>query len=231
MDPSSRSGQDACSIGAAVNLLRYAKKTVALMIGIIITAFGCSLTIKASVGLGAWDALALTVSNISCIKVGTIAIIFNSLCILGQLAIERKNFRIIQFMQFILVLIQGTFINFFVYTVFAGLRLSSYPMRIILIVFAYCVIAFGVMVIMETRIVRNPLEGVCQVAADRLGKPMGRIRQLLDIFLIVLALLLAFLSRTDYTIREGTLICMLMFGPLLDVYKKPVRKILDRLGI
>lgn len=231
MDPSVRSKKRQDSDTLKNSVFIYSRKVLSLFLGIAISAFGCSLTIKAAVGLGAWDAVALTVSNMTAIKVGTVAILFNSLCVIGQVLIEKRSFRPIQFLQFVVVATIGALINFFVYYVFGSLVLTSYILRFILILLAYFIIAFGVTVIMETNLVRNPLEGFCQVIADRIGKPMGRVRQVVDIGLIVVALLLAFLSDTDYTIREGTIVCMILFGPLLDIYKKPVRRLLDRLSV
>jgi uncharacterized membrane protein YczE len=126
------------------------------------------------------------------------------------------------------VLIMGALINFFVYTFLGSIVNSSYILRLVIISIAYLIIAFGVTIILESNVVRNPLEGFCQVIADRIKKPLGKVRQVVDIGLILLTLLLVFLSHTESTIREGTLICMLVFGPMLDVYKKPVAKLLDR---
>jgi uncharacterized protein len=91
--------------------------------------------------------------------------------------------------------------------------------------------AIGVMTIIESQLIRNPLEGLCQVLTDRYGGRMGRLRQLSDWGFIAVALILSFRFKTKITIREGTVICMLIFGPALDFLRTPIRKVMNKLSI
>ncbi len=207
-----------------MNTYTYSKKLIALFLGIIITSFGASITIKVGIGIGAYDAVALSISYITNIKVGTIAIFANILCILGQLLLERKNFKPIQFLQVGLVLLQGTLINFLVYQMLANFEISNYIMKVICLAGGYFVIAFGISIIIQSDIIRNPLEGVCQVIADKINKPMGRLRQSWDIIFIILSVALTLIFKVDFTLREGTIVGMIIFGPALDFFRKPVAK-------
>ena len=60
---------------------------------------------------------------------------------------------------------------------------------------------------------------------------MGSIRQRGDALFFVLVLLLSFIFSDDLTIREGSVVCLLIFGPLLDLFKKPVQRLMRFLKV
>jgi len=217
-----------------MRLVPIIRKTVALLIVFSVIYLGVCFAIKAHVGLGAYDALCLTISNVIPSKfftVGTVAIILNSSFVFGQILLEWKNFRPPELMQFFFIFFGGHLLDFFVYTLFADLVVSYYPWRLLLAVVAFAISALGVMIVMESRFVRVPLEGFCTLLAHRLGKKMGFIRQRGDALFFVLVLLLTFIFDDDLNIREGSVICLLIFGPLLDLFKKPVQRFMHFLKV
>jgi uncharacterized protein len=207
------------------------KKIIAVLLGTLIIYFGFCLVIKAGVGLDAWDALLLTVSAVLGMKVGTLAILFSIILIAGQLVMEGRNFRPVQLLQLLSVFFGGNILNYFVYSLFCDLRFKSYPLRIVIATFSYLLIALGVIIIMESRLIRNPLEGFCQVVTDKCGGRMGHLRQMCDWVFMAIVLILSFSFKTEITIREGTIICMVIFGPALDFLRNPVRKGMNKLSM
>lgn len=89
------------------------KRMLVCFFMIILISCGASLTLKAAIGVGAWDALALTGSSISGIKVGTVGMLLNFICIFIELMILRKNFKIKHALQIALCIIVGYTVNFF----------------------------------------------------------------------------------------------------------------------
>ena len=69
---------------------------------------------------------------------------------------------------------------------------------------------------------RTPMEGCIQLITDRLGVPMGKFRQKIDIGLVLLSTVLTLIFGTEWTLREGTVIAALMFGPAMDFWKQKV---------
>jgi uncharacterized membrane protein YczE len=51
---------------------------------------------------------------------------------------------------------------------------------------------------------------------------MGKLRQKIDIALVLLSVVLTLIFGTEWTLREGTVIAALMFGPAMDFWKKTV---------
>ncbi len=205
-----------------------------MLIGFSVIYFGVCLAIKAHVGLGAYDALCLTLSNVISLDfftVGTVAIFLNSSFIVGQILLERTKFRPLELMQFLFIFFGGRILDFFVYIVFADFEVTYYFWRILIVIAALAISALGVVIVLESRFVRVPLEGFCQVLAKRYGRKLGFIRQIGDVLFFVVVLVLTFIFGAELTIREGTVICVLIFGPLLDLFQKPVRKMMTRLKV
>ena len=125
-----------------------AKRITLCLLIIIIVSFACALTLKASIGVGAWDALAQTGSSISGIQVGTVGMILNFVCILIQLIILKKNFKAKQALQIVLSFAIGYAVNFFYYDVLGGIDLSNYLLRVVALIIGYVIFAFTVAVIM-----------------------------------------------------------------------------------
>ena len=63
------------------------------------------------------------------------------------------------------------------------------------------------------------MEGFIQLMAERMGITMGTLRRRIDIFLVIATVLLILITKTPWTLREGTVIAALIFGPAMDFFK------------
>ena len=80
--------------------------------------------------------------------------------------------------------------------------------------------AFGCTLVNETHLMRTPMEGCIQMIADRLHTANGKLRQKIDIGLVIISLALTLIFGTEWTLREGTIIAALIFGPSMDLVKR-----------
>jgi uncharacterized membrane protein YczE len=64
------------------------------------------------------------------------------------------------------------------------------------------------------------MEGFLQMIADKIGMAAGRLRQFIDIGLVVISVVLTLIFHTAWTLREGTIIAALIFGPAIDLWRK-----------
>lgn len=92
---------------------------------------------------------------------------------------------------------------------------------------------------------RTSMEGCIQLIAERKGIKNGTLRQAIDIVLVVLSVALTVIFTVDWSaggfmdimasgtwrLREGTIIAALIFGPAMDLLKKPIQKLLLALKI
>ena len=200
------------------------KKIFLTILGIIIIYADVAFAIKAGIGVMPVDAAINTIAYVLNVKVGTLSILFHGSFFLGQIAIERKNFRKTELLQILYITLGGTVLNFFLYTVLKNVTFTFYPIRLIVAVTAFFLSAFGCTLVLETHLMRTPMEGCIQLLADRSrsGITMGKLRQIIDILLVVFSVALTLIFGTEWTLREGTIIAALIFGPAMDFWKKTV---------
>ena len=211
------------------------KKTILtflfISINIVITGIGASLGIKAAVGVGAWDALSQSVSTVIGMKIGTFSMLLNISCVVVQLLMLGKKFKPISILQVFVAILLGNVVNFMLYDVYANLVINSYFLNLAIYVVSVLIIVVGVANIMAMNFISFPLEGACLVVSDRYHLNFGKVRQWVDIISIIIALVVAFVFKDNYTVGVGTVIGMVMFGPLLDRIMNFVRPKLDKMGL
>lgn len=195
---------------------KWFSKLIIVTISIIITAIGASLAMKAAVGVGAWDALSQSVSRVIDIKVGTFSMILNISCVVVQLILLRKDFKVKHVLQIFVSILLGIVVNFMYYEVLSNISIDNYLISVGLFILSCIICAIGVSTALLINLVSFPLEACCMVVAEKINKKFGPIRQLVDIVSIVIAMGVALAFRDTITVREGTIIAMVIYGPMLD---------------
>lgn len=198
------------------------KKISSTILGILIIYGAVAFAMKAGIGVLPVDAAIASIASLIGIKVGTFSMIFHGSFFLGQLAMEGKNFRKIEFLQILYIVLGGSVLNFFLYTVLKNVTFTAYPLRLIVCILAFVTSAFGCMLVMETKLMRTPMEGCIQMIADRIGTTMGKLRQKIDIVLVLISVAITLIFGVEWTLREGTVIAALIFGPMMDFWKRAV---------
>ena len=198
------------------------KKIASTILGILLVYGSVAFAIKAGIGVLPVDAAITSVALLIGMKVGTFSMLFHGSFFLGQIAIEKKNFRRTELLQILYITLGGSVLNFFLYTVLRNVTFSFYPLRLIVCVLAFVVSAFGCTLVLETHLMRTPMEGCIQLLAERMGTTMGKLRQKIDIVLVLVSVAITLIFGVEWTLREGTIIAALIFGPMMDFWKKAV---------
>lgn len=207
------------------------KSYMLLTILIILVSAGVALIIKIDTGLGPWDAMALTFSFLTGIKVGTIGMILNFLCIFGQIAILKKDFKKINFLQIPISILLGNSVNFFVYNVFKNLTFDNYILRLTLSITTIVFITFIIGAIVCLKLPTFSLEAFCSSVNEKTKIPFAKIRQWADFLCVGLIVISTLVFRISWSLREGTIICMIIFGPLLGIFIPRIEKIYEKIGL
>nr|WP_263326912.1 hypothetical protein [Neobacillus sp. Marseille-Q6967] len=211
--------------------MKQLKRIFLLSILVIIVGIGASLTLKVAIGVGAYDALAQSISYLSGIKVGTIGMILNNFCVLGQWLLLRKDFNFRHLLQVPVSILIGVVVNFVFYDVLGSITIDSYIMKLMLLFVALIVLAFALAAVMVLDVVTFPLEGFCIALAKKAKWKFVVVRQSANILSILLVLLLTFGLSLPLTLREGTIIGMLFFAPLMGYFMKRIQPILRKLEL
>ena len=198
------------------------KKIASTILGILLVYGSVAFAIKAGIGVLPVDAAITSIALLIGMKVGTFSMLFHGSFFLGQIAIEKRNFRKTELLQLLYITLGGSVLNFFLYTVLRNVTFSFYPLRLIVCVLAFAVSAFGCTMVLETHLMRTPMEGCIQLLAERMGTTMGRLRQRIDIVLVLVSVAITLIFGVEWTLREGTIIAALIFGPMMDFWKKAV---------
>ena len=198
------------------------KKILRTVLGILLVYGSVAFAIKAGIGVLPVDAAITSIATLIGMKVGTFSMLFHGSFFLGQIAMEKKNFKKTELLQLLYITLGGSVLNFILYTVLRNVTFSVYPLRLVVCVVAFAVSAFGCTLVLETHLMRTPMEGCIQMMADRMGTTMGKLRQKIDIVLVVISVAITLIFGVEWTLREGTVIAALLFGPMMDFWKKTV---------
>lgn len=194
-------------------------------------ALAITFMLKASVGVGAFDAVTQSLSILSGIRIGTVAMVLNLSCVIGQLIILKKEFGFNRFLQIPLSILIGMLVNYFYYDLFASIQLNNYATAMIIYFLALVLATFSVSIVMVLNIVTFPIESLCLALTKKVPLKFAVIRQVADILFVVVSVGLTFIFGLTSSIREGTVIGMLIFGPLMGFFIKRVQLVLMKRGI
>lgn len=200
-------------------------------IAMIITAIGASLGIKIAIGVGAWDALSQSISMVLGVKVGTFSMILNISCVLVQVFLLKDRFRFNHLAQIGVSILLGTVVNFMIYKVLSEIMIDNYFISMSLFILSVVMCALGIAMITAINLISFPLESCCMVLSKKINKNFGSIRQGVDIIAIIISLIITFIFKNSMTVREGTIIAMLIFGPMLDLFVKLISPSLRKLSL
>ena len=198
------------------------KKITSTIVGILLVYSAVAFAIKAGIGVLPVDAAITSIATLFGMKVGTFSMLFHGSFFVGQIIIEKKNFRKTELLQLLYITLGGSVLNFFLYTVLKNGTFGFYPLRLVVCVLAFLISAFGCTMVLETHLMRTPMEGCIQLLAERMGTTQGKRRQKIDIVLVLVSVAITLIFKVDWTLREGTVIAALIFGPAMDFWKKYV---------
>ncbi|WP_232780388.1 hypothetical protein [Candidatus Stoquefichus sp. SB1] len=193
--------------------------------GFIIVGIGFAFTLKANVGVGAWDALSASLNSLTGIEVGTLGMILNIACVFGQMIILRKEFKLIQILQIPFSILLGIVINYVLYDILI-FPFDSFAGGIVMYIVSTEICVIGVALIMVLDEVTFALEGFCNALTKVIPLQFHVIRQFADIFSLVVIIIMTLLMDIPWSIGVGTVIGMIIFGPSLGMFMKLFQKIL-----
>ncbi len=204
--------------------VNFAKRILVFIIGLFIMALGVSLSIKADIGISPISCVPYIYSLRFSLTIGELTIILNSLFLLAQILILRKKYKIIQFLQLPAVIVFGYCIDITM-SLIKNLQPTSYIEQFVLCILSCIVIAFGIFIVIKTRLTYLPLEGLVIVISQTFKKEFGKIKISIDSLMVIIGLIssYAFLYKLE-GIREGSIIAALLIGTLIKFYssKMPI---------
>jgi uncharacterized protein len=201
-----------------------------LFIGVSLISIGIALMNKSGLGQTAYSGFANTIGQVTHIKSGTVLILFNMSCVLGQMILLGKTFHKLQWLQVVVAYLSGAMVNFWVYdfSLTAKYIPANYLIQWILTIAGILVISFGVAIVMASETIKMPLEAFVLVISNRSHQSFSKLRTLVDMISIALGLLLILSFNLSFeTLREGTWISMVLLGTSMGMTFPLAQKILQ----
>lgn len=190
------------------------------LISLFIISLGASLSIKANLGTSPLICLPYVCSLITNLSVGIVIFLFTILFIVIQIALLGKGFEKRQYLQFIVGSVFSFFVDFSVMLV-NFINPIGYINQFLLLLFSCLVVAFGVLLEIQTEVVYLPADGVIVAISQVLKKEFPKVKPFVDTSMVIIAAVLSIVFLGYFAgVREGTIISALIIGPIVKILKK-----------
>lgn len=157
-----------------------------------------------------------------------VILIFGSY-ILVQILLLRRKFQWINLTQIVFSTLFGYFVDFAKWVV-GGFVLPTYFGQLVMLAISIIMVAAGVCLYMDVKLVNMPMEGMTHAIRETLlpGLPFHDVKVIMDCVVVGIGVVLSFVFLGRLAgIREGTVICALFVGKLMKPIKKILQPVMD----
>ena len=206
----------------SINKQLIIKKFFILALGLFILAFGIALSTKSGLGVSPSAGLAYVLSQIFPLSMGLFTTFVNVIFVIVQIALLRKNYKIINLLQLVVVFLFSYFTDLTL-AIVSPLEISSYPIRLILCIVSCLIMAFGVFLEVKAGLIVMASEGAISAISDKIHLDFGTVKIILDWVFIGLSTLISLLYfKSLIGVREGTIIAAFLVGYFVRFYNKKI---------
>lgn len=194
------------------------------MLSLFIISLGASLSIKANLGTSPLICLPYVSSLITKLTVGEVMFVFTLIFIIIQVALLRGDFEKRQYLQLVIGTIFSFFVDFSLMLV-DFINPVGYVSQMALLLFSCLVVAFGVLLEIQTEIVYLPADGVIVAISKVLKKEFSTVKPFVDSSMVIIAAVLSVVFLGYLAgVREGTIISAIIIGPIVRLLKTRLDK-------
>ena len=200
--------------------IKKINRYVIYLISLFFISLGAAISIKANLGTSPIICLPYVSSLILKMSVGTVCLIFNVIFIAVQIILLRGDFERRQYLQIVVGTIFSLSIDF---SMMLGsfLNPANYFEQFALLLVSCVVVAFGVLLEVQTEVVYLPPDGIIVAISKVLKKEFPRVKPFFDTSLVITAAILSIVFLGYLAgVREGTIISAVIIGPIVKVLQK-----------
>lgn len=194
------------------------KRVLTFILALFIMALGVSLSVKANLGVSPISCVPYIYSLKIPLSLGEITILMNIFFIFLQMMILRKNYNVAQLVQLPAILVFGYCIDFTMYMV-SDLNPILYMVQVFWCLFACCILAFGIFLLLKTKLTYLPVEGLAVAITQTYKKEFGKVKMSIDSSMVTFGTLSSFALLGQLEgVREGSIVAALLVGTLIKFY-------------
>ncbi len=207
--------------------MRLFRRILLYLLGNFVLAFGVAVAVKSNLGITPVNSIAFAASKIFTIDHGLMTALVYCGYVLIQLAILRKDFQPLSFLQIGVAWLFGLFVSLCNH-ILSFPAPETYWVRILLMLASVVIIALGILMYLRADLLPQPAEGLMLAIQKKTGWELHNIKIIFDFTLVTMAALLSLITvHKVIGIREGTLIAMLGVGKIMGFLSGPVGKRID----
>lgn len=190
------------------------KRLATYLIGVYFTSVAIAISKMTPLGISPNSSLPNEISIILDANLGLITAIVFSCFVFVQWLLLGKNFKVINFVQVLLSIIFGFFVNFSVALVNRFLPpCDTYFLQLVYTIASALLLGAAVEVYLAPKVMALPAEGLAQAVAVRFKMPFPKAKNICDITIVSVSVILSLIFfKTLYGIREGTIIHAILVG-------------------
>lgn len=200
------------------------------LLGLLILAFGVAFSINSQLGVSPVNSLPYVVCTITGFDIGTCVSGVFFIYVLAQILLLKDKFEWFNLLQILFAFLFGRFVDL-AKTVLHNFVPVTYFDQLFMLTVSIILIAFGVSLYMDTKLIYMPMEGMTQAVASKFPKTeFHNLKIILDSCTVIIATLLSFgFTGELYGIREGTVFCALLVGCAMKPLQKAICPLVDKL--
>lgn len=211
-----------------IDLKQTLKNYLILVIGLFIMSFGVALSVISDLGTTPISCIPNVLKYAVPLSLGMITIIFNFLLIVLQVIILRNEFERKQWMQILVTVIFGYFIDFALY-ILSPIQPTGHLSQWLLCIISCFIIALGVYIEVMSNAIVLPGEGVSLAVRHVTDIEFGKIKTAFDTSNVVLGAIFSLtLYGTFKGIGLGTIFAGIVVGYIVRFYRQVLNKYLKK---
>lgn len=204
------------------NFKTFISKSIVLVAGLFILAFGIAISTRCGLGVSPSASLAYVLSQIFPYSMGTFTTIINIVFVFVQICLFRKDYKIVNLLQLVVVFIFGYFTDLTLLMT-ENLEISSYPMQVICCILACIIMGLGVFLEVKANLIVMASEGAISAIASKSNKDFGTIKIFMDWGFILLSTVIGLSYFHKLVgVREGTIIAAFLVGFFVRIYNRKI---------
>lgn len=199
----------------------YILRGIVMFLGLSFVAASVGLTRATGLGTSPISCLPTTLSYLTPLSIGVWTFLMNGILFMAiQIALLRREFKPVQFLQIPTVFVFSALIDLFVY-LFNFIPMVSYIEQLFFSVVGVFMTAFGVFLQVKASFLTLPGEGVVLAVSKVSRIPFPKCKIAFDTTMVVSAAILSLLTLGGlFGVREGTIISALFVGAVVGLYNR-----------
>jgi len=197
------------------------KRAILYISGLFSVTVGIAISVKSNLGVSPVSSVPYTMTCIWGIEMGNATILFHTFLVLLRLALLRKRFKPVNFLQIAAGVVFGYFTTFCNWAASFLPTPEGFVLRIGMSLISTVFIAFGIFLYMPANIMPLAAEGLAKTISEVTGMAFSKAKVGLDVSFVVISLICCLIFiRSIGSVGVGTILASFLVGTVVGYLTK-----------